>query len=175
MSLDSPGGSPASWVASLPAQGLPLKGSGRNGACVILAAFVPIGDRALRLKSPWLIQEQIKAIISHHLKISEVGPFSRRGILCSSSDVQCVSDWIQCRFLASLPVRPLTLEQLICIKGITPGLNPSDFPREIQLRNVGVGIITVSRCSRYDDGSRVPAEPVMATFARASCLSELKL
>lgn len=173
MALGSPGTSMASWSASLAASSLSLEAFKRHGVESIPVALVPAGDGVIRAKNSKLLQEQLKLVSQHFMAISEVRQYGRAGLLCRSKDLDCVADLLRCTSFASVPVNAFIPPHLACAKGIVRDVDPTLSPEEVLEEFKMAGVTAVYRCSRVENGRRIPTASVIMTFAGLKCPSEV--
>lgn len=162
------------WSATVALEHLPLEKFGRNGLSIIPVALMPSDGGVIRLKNPKLIQEQLKQASALYQDISDVRQYGKGGIICKSNNLNCVSDLLRCTQFASLPVTPFIPAHLACVKGVVRGVDTSLSPVELLDLFSEVGATAVFRCTRLVEGTRVPTESVIVTFAGLSRPSEIK-
>lgn len=173
MPVSGPGqGSP--WSASRPAESVPLECFLKNGVSSLPVALVPTDGGAIRLSETEVFQEELRNISGHFLDISEVRRFGKTGILCRSSNIQCLTDLLAATRFAFIAVRAFIPPHLACVKGIVRGV-PTNISPEAFLKMVSpAGVTSVYRCTRPVGDTRVPTESVIVTFAGLTRPSELK-
>ncbi|KAH6924093.1 hypothetical protein HPB50_011369 [Hyalomma asiaticum] len=95
MPVSGPGqGSP--WSASRPTESVPLQSFFRKGVSCLPVALVPTDGGAIRLSESELFQQDLRKITGRYLDIEEVRRFGKTGILCRSSNVECLTDLLAC-------------------------------------------------------------------------------
>lgn len=174
MSLSSPGSSNMNWFAEVPPSEWNLDLFFRHGLSHIPVALVPSGDSSLSLKNPKLLQEQLIAVTNHSREISEVRQFGRTGLLCKSSNADCVRDLLACSSFASQAVRTFIPSHLACVQGVVRDVDKSLTTQEVLDLFAPAGVVAMFRCSRVVDGRRQPTDSIIATFAGHSRPSEIK-
>lgn len=174
MSVSSPGQRASLWSASISPQDLPLELFLRDGNRSVPVALVPTNGGFIRMKNPKAIQTELRAIAPHSLLITEVRQFGRGGILCCSPDQACIQDLLKCTTFASHPVSCFIPPHLACCKGLVRGVDTSLSPAEVLDIFSPAGVISVYRCTRQVDNTKVPTETVIATFAGTNRPSEIK-
>lgn len=173
MPVSGPGqGSP--WSASRPTESVPLECFLRNGVSTLPVALVPTDGGSIRLTESERFQEELRGITEHFVDISEVRRFGKTGILCKSSNVQCLNDLLNCTRFTSIAVRAFVPPHLACVKGIVRGV-PTDITPEALLKMLSpAGVVSVYRCNRSVGDNRVPTESVIVSFAGLTRPSEVK-
>lgn len=145
-----------------------------GNATGIPVALVPSNGGFIRRNNPQSIQNDLREATVHFKKITEVRPFGRGGLLCRSSDKDCIVDLLACTMFASVPVSAFIPPHLACTKGLIRGVSTSLTPPEVLEQFSMAGVISVYRCNRVVNATRVPTESVIVTFAGRSCPSEIK-
>lgn len=173
MALGSPGNGMASWSASLPPSDVPLEAFKRHGVESIPVALVPAADGVIRAKNSKFLQEQLKQLSQNYMAISEVRKYGKVGLLCRSKNLDCVADLLRCTSFASVPVSAFIPPHLACVKGIVRDVDPSQSPGEVLEEFKMAGVTAVYRCSRVENGRRIPTASVIMTFAGLKCPSEV--
>lgn len=173
MPVSGPGqGSP--WSASRPTESVPLECFLRNGVNTLPVALVPTDGGSIRLTESESFQEELRAITEHFIDISEVRRFGKTGILCKSSNVQCLNDLLNCTRFAHTAVRAFVPPHLACVKGIVRGV-PTNITPEAFLKMLSpAGVVSVYRCNRSVGDNHVPTESVIVSFAGLTRPSEVK-
>lgn len=108
MSFNSPGQGSSPWSAFLPMQDLSVDAFLNGGVRNIPLALVPTNGGEIRRNNPRALQVDLQGVTQHFRKISEARPFGSGGILCRSSDEDCVMDLLACSQFSSMPVTAFT-------------------------------------------------------------------
>lgn len=174
MSVSSPGQANPAWSASLASNDLPIDLFLRSGLNSVPVALVPTNGESIRMKNPKLIQEELRNATPHYQQITEVRQFGRGGILCCSPDQACIADLLKCTIFASHPVSCFVPPHLACVKGLVRGVDSSLTPSEVLDMFSVAGAISVYRCSRSVENSKIPTESVIVTFAGITRPTEIK-
>lgn len=174
MPFSSPGPGAFLWSASVSPQDLPVDIFLRNGITSVPVALVPTTDGIIRMKNPKTIQAELRTVTAHYQNITEVRQFGRGGIVCFSSDQPCVQDLLKCSAFASCPVSAFIPPHLACVKGIVRGVDVNLTPPEVLDLFSPAGAISVYRCGRIVDRTKVPTESVIVTFAGSILPKEIK-
>lgn len=174
MSLSSPGQGHSPWLASIPSREWPIDSFLRSGNKSVPVALVPTNGGSIQMKNPKAIQVELRKASSQFQKITEVRQFGRGGILCCSSDQECVRDLLNCSEFASNPVSPFIPPHLACSKGLVRGVDASLDPSEVLDLFSVAGAVSVYRCSRIIENRKSPTESVIVTFAGTVRPTEIK-
>ncbi|XP_077508631.1 uncharacterized protein LOC144120023 [Amblyomma americanum] len=175
MSTSSPGQGNSPWSASLPPNQLPLDAFFRGGVGTIPVALVPSDGGAIRINNPDAVQTALQAITPHFLKICDVRQYGRGGVVCRSADQACIMDLLTCTAFGSQSVSAFIPPHLACTKGLVRGVDPRLNPKETLEELSSAGVISVHRCTRVVEETKLPTETVIATFVGLTCPSELKV
>lgn len=174
MPFSSPGPGAFLWSASIPPQDLPVELFLRNGVSSVPVALVPTNDGIIRMKNPKVIQAELRSASAHYQNITEVRQFGRGGILCFSPDQPCVQDLLKCSTFAGSSVSAFIPTHLACVKGLVRGVDVNMTPQEVLEMFAPAGAISVYRCGRVVENSKIPTESVIVTFAGSARPSEIK-
>lgn len=173
MPVSGPGqGSP--WSASRPTESVPLQSFFRNGVSCLPVALVPTDGGAIRLSESELFQQDLRKITGRYLDIEEVRRFGKTGILCRSSNVECLTELLACTRFAHTSVRAFIPPHLACVKGIVRGVPTNISPEAFLKMLAPADVVSVYRCNRSVGDTRVPTESVIVSFAGLTRPTEVK-
>lgn len=115
---------------------------------------MPSGDARAIMKNPKLLKDQLRATTNHLLDISEARQFERSGLLCKSSNTECVRDLLACTPFPRQPVKAFLPPHPACVQGVVRRGDTSLYTLEVLNMFTLVGVVATFRCCRDVDGMR---------------------